>query len=255
MDMTGELVKALIAAKKAFKPLVKNKENPHFKSKYADLSALHEAVDDALQANGFAVSQPMGYDEKERYGIWTKLMHTGGESLASFFALNATLEPQKLGSAITYGRRFSLASLLGIPADDDDDGNATVQEQPAQKPKEYKLKPVVKPAEPAKEPLVVPDKAQEGMESALVQILQVSQKVQEGVGRGGATWKRFSVKIKFTESGIESWASTFSETANAMAEKYRNNGLSLLMNYKETQKGDVTYINVEDFTEVSHADA
>ena len=89
-------------------------------------------------------------------------------------------------------------------------------------------------------------------QAALVQIVQVSQKVQEGIGRGGAPWKRYSMKIKFVESGLESWASTFSEGANTLAEQYRGNGLSLLMNYKENTRGDVTYINVEDFVEVSN---
>lgn len=120
----SELVKALIAAKKDFKALVKNKVNPHFKSKYADLAAVHEAVDGALAKNGLTVMQPLCFDEKYGHVIKTELLHVSGESKVSVYPLPGGVKSQELASAITYGRRYSLSSLLGIAADDDDDGEA-----------------------------------------------------------------------------------------------------------------------------------
>jgi hypothetical protein len=116
------IFKSLIAAKMEFKPLVKNKVNPHFKSKYADLSAVAESVDEALAKHGLTYIQPLEY-VKEALCVVTRLTHTSGEELLSTFPLPPGT-PQQMGSAITYGRRFSLCSLLGICADDDDDANA-----------------------------------------------------------------------------------------------------------------------------------
>lgn len=120
----SQLVKALIAAKKAFKTLVKNKVNPHFKSRYADLAAVHDAVDEALAANGLTIMQPMCFDEKDRHIIKTELAHTSGETRVSYYPLPGGVKSQDLAAAITYGRRNSLCALLGIPADDDDDGES-----------------------------------------------------------------------------------------------------------------------------------
>lgn len=123
----SQLVKALIAAKKDFKALVKNKVNPHFKNKYADLAALHDAVDEALSKNGLTVMQPLCFDEKYGHVIRTELLHVSGESKESMYPLPGGVKSQELASAITYGRRYSLSSLLGIAADDDDDGEASAE--------------------------------------------------------------------------------------------------------------------------------
>jgi hypothetical protein len=140
----SQLVKALIEAKKKFKPLVKNKTNPHFRSDYADLAAVHEAVDDALAANGLTVMQPLCFDEKYGHVIKTELLHVSGESKVAVYPLPGGVKSQDLGSAITYGRRYSLSSLLGIADKEEDDdaeadsGRGSGQQQgqaPAQGPK------------------------------------------------------------------------------------------------------------------------
>ena len=147
----SQLVKALIAAKKEFKPLVKNKVNPHFRSKYADLAAVHEAVDEALSANGLTIMQPMQIGQQSHV-ILTKLLHVSGEEVVSAYPLPGGVKSQELASAITYGRRYSLCALLGIPADDDDDGEAAESRgnAPAKAaPKQEKPAEAAKPA-PAK---------------------------------------------------------------------------------------------------------
>lgn len=123
--MGPDLLKALIAARKKFKPLVRNKVNPFFKSMYADLEALHDAVDGALADNGLTTLQPIGFDAKEHLVVRTTLAHQSGQFISSEYPLPGGVKPQELASAVTYARRVSLAALLSIPQSDDDDGEAT----------------------------------------------------------------------------------------------------------------------------------
>lgn len=143
----SKLVLALIAAKKKFKPLVKNKFNPHFKNRYADLSAVGEAVDDALASEGLTVIQTMAFDEKDHYGIVTKLEHVSGDQRQSFYPLPGGSKPQELASAITYGRRNSKCAILDLAAEDDDDAEAA--EGRVNPPQDIKG---AKKEEPKKEP-------------------------------------------------------------------------------------------------------
>jgi hypothetical protein len=103
----------------------KTKVNPHFGSKYADLASIMDAVREPLAANGLAVSQSVANDANG-VSVTTTLLHESGETLVSepCWLPVGKKDPQGYGSAITYARRYSLASLLGIVADEDDDGNA-----------------------------------------------------------------------------------------------------------------------------------
>ncbi len=117
------LIKALIKARKGFKPIKKDKVNPHFKNRYASLDSVNTAVLDALCENDLVVTQvtePMDSGQ----GVKTTLWHSSGEKLESFLMLPNIQDMQKLGAAITYARRYSLSAILGISADEDDDGNA-----------------------------------------------------------------------------------------------------------------------------------
>lgn len=143
----SELVAALIAAKKEFKAIAKNKTNPHLKNEYADLSAFIAAVDDALAKHGLTVMQPFCFDEKYGHVIRTELLHVSGESKVSVYPLPGGVKSQDLGSAITYGRRYSISSLLGIaPGDhEDDDGEAAGEARtPAPKREPEAQKPAAK---------------------------------------------------------------------------------------------------------------
>jgi len=140
------IVKALIEAKKEFKPLKKNKINPHFKSKYADLSAVFDSIDEALAKHGLAYTQPFERDGAAVY-IVTKLMHIGGEEMLSWYPLPSMGKPQEFGSAVTYGRRFSICSLLGIAADDDDDANGAAVAAVVPKPSKPDAAPIPIPPE------------------------------------------------------------------------------------------------------------
>lgn len=99
----------------------KSAENPHFRKKYADLGAVQEACLPALHKHGFAVYQPLADDGS---GVLTILAHESGETLSCKVPFVGGMpDMQKLGSAITYARRYGLMTMAGI-APEDDDGNA-----------------------------------------------------------------------------------------------------------------------------------
>ena len=119
-----ELTDAVAQAQAEMKNAAMNKTNPHFKSKYADLGAIRDAVIPPLAKQGVALVQLI---ETREYGpaVVTKLMKDGQEIVSECPVLveNPTT-PQKFGSALTYARRYSLACICGIASEEDDDGNA-----------------------------------------------------------------------------------------------------------------------------------
>lgn len=115
-----ELYQALLLAKSEFKPIIKNKRNPHFKNEYADLDQILACVEPALHKHGLFISQGV-----ENYTLKTTIIHAeSGCALSSSYPLPEGLDSQKFGAAITYARRYDLSALLGVTADSDDDGNA-----------------------------------------------------------------------------------------------------------------------------------
>lgn len=118
----SELYKALAKAQAEMKNAPLNKTNPHFKSKYADLAAIRDAIIPALSKNGLALTQTT--DMRDGVLVLVTRLHLGDEVLEGVFPLPATGKMQEFGSALTYARRYSLAALVGIAADEDDDGNA-----------------------------------------------------------------------------------------------------------------------------------
>lgn len=117
------LAKALVAAQKASEAVKKANTNPAFKSKYADLAAVVEAVVPALNAAGVAVIQFPSYDGR-MVNVTTTLIHESGSAVTSELALLPSKgDPQGIGSAVTYARRYALLAMTGA-APEDDDGNA-----------------------------------------------------------------------------------------------------------------------------------
>jgi hypothetical protein len=128
------LATALVKAQKAFGPALKSSTNPHFKSRYADLSACVEAVIGALNDNGIALIQK-SYDCENGVMVETMFVHESGEmmecGILHFPASKA--DPQGHMSALTYARRGSLMAACGI-APEDDDGNAASRKTVIEKP-------------------------------------------------------------------------------------------------------------------------
>jgi ERF superfamily len=114
----NEIAAALAKAQGQMRNATLNRTNPHFKSRYADLASVFDAIRKPLADNGLAITQLINNST-----LTTMLMHTSGQWLSSERALPETGRPQELGSALTYFRRYMLSSLIGIGADDDDDAN------------------------------------------------------------------------------------------------------------------------------------
>ena len=141
------LVEAL-AAFQADLPDVKfDKVNPAFKSKYATLEAVTKAVLPKLAENGFAFSVG-SFVDNGLLVVDAHLIHETGESRSFQFPVTET-NPQKVGGAITYARRYALAALTGIVADEDDDGNAASAPAPKAVQQAQARKAPVRPAEKA----------------------------------------------------------------------------------------------------------
>ena len=115
---------ALVKAQKAFGPALKSSTNPHFKSRYADLSACVEAVIEGLNGAGIALIQRTSED-MTGVTVETVFIHESGEMLecGKLHVPASKQDPQGYGSALTYARRYSLMAACGI-APEDDDGNA-----------------------------------------------------------------------------------------------------------------------------------
>jgi hypothetical protein len=123
-----ELLKALSNVKKEVGSLSKTETNPFFKSKYFDINSLIQQVDPLLEKYGLLLLQPI-----ENGNVISKIYHVEtAESLSSSIILPNLTDPQKLGSAITYYRRYTLQSLLGLQAEDDDANKASQPSKPQQ---------------------------------------------------------------------------------------------------------------------------
>lgn len=125
-DSIAELAVALAKAQASIASAAKDKQNPHFRSSYADLASVWEACRGPLTANGLSVVQsPSTEDRAVR--IETILMHSSGQYIRSSLSIPLTKgDAQAIGSAITYGRRYALSAMVGVAPDDDDDGNSAV---------------------------------------------------------------------------------------------------------------------------------
>lgn len=134
MNDLDKIAPALVAAQKQMKVAVKGTENTFFKSKYADLGAVWEACHEALSTNGIAVVQS-GVTLGSEFYLRTTLLHSSGQILTGDYLIKPEKTgPQALGSAYTYARRYSLAAMVGVIAEDDDAEAATVHEQPGARP-------------------------------------------------------------------------------------------------------------------------
>lgn len=132
---------AFIKAKREFGPALKDKTNPHFRSKYADLGACIDAVEDALLKNDIAFIQET-FNDDSGVTVETVFIHESGETMrcGKLHVPAAKQDPQGYGSALTYARRYSLMAACGI-APEDDDGNAGVKAAQAQRKPAQKVDP------------------------------------------------------------------------------------------------------------------
>jgi len=123
------LAAAMAVAQGEMGAAIKGAANPFFKSKYADLGAVIQAIKPHFAAHGLSYVQfPVTGDNS--VGVTTRLMHSSGEWLEQdYFIPLGKMDAQAAGSAITYARRYALQAIAGIPSEDDD-GNTATQAAP-----------------------------------------------------------------------------------------------------------------------------
>ena len=121
----NEIAAALVAAQSEMGNAHKTSANPFFKSKYADLNSVREAVTPVLTKHGISVIQPTITRDGRNY-VKTVLLHTSGQYIAGETEIlyKEKDNPQAQGSGITYARRYGLQSMCNIGADDDDGNTA-----------------------------------------------------------------------------------------------------------------------------------
>jgi hypothetical protein len=125
------LTGAIIKVQGGISGVHKNAKNPHFKSSYATLENVIDTARPALQEAGIAFVQAPGMVVDGSVEVTTMLIHDSGEWMRS--TLHVPLgkrDPQGVGSAITYGCRYSLMAMLGLPPTDDDGEAAMERDEP-----------------------------------------------------------------------------------------------------------------------------
>ena len=150
-ENTNELATALAKAQAAMQAAKFDKVNPHFKSKYASLAAVIDAIRKPFADNGLCYTQVTEIRENG-FVLETTLRHASGQWVASEYPLPTAAKPQELGSALSYARRYSLSAIACIASDEDDDDaeDAEKRKQTASTPRANgnPIKPVEPPVHP-----------------------------------------------------------------------------------------------------------
>ena len=130
-----EIAKALSKFQGAMKSVPKGSTNPFFKSKYADLSSVTDAIKAPLSKYGLSYTQVVEPSDNNEVRVETILMHSSGEWLScGILAVPVSkADAQGFGSALTYARRYGLSAAIGV-AGEDDDGNAATKAAPVSVP-------------------------------------------------------------------------------------------------------------------------
>lgn len=119
-ELISQLAAALALAQAEIEGASKDRENPHFRSKYADLASCWEACRKPLSKNGLSIVQ-LPKSEGAAVTVTTLLLHKSGEFIGeSFTVIAQDGKPQSVGSALTYARRYGLSAVVGIAPEDDD---------------------------------------------------------------------------------------------------------------------------------------
>lgn len=137
----NELAKAMAEAQKNMKPASKDGLNPHFKSRYSNISSVWESIRGPLTENGLTVWQDVITCDKT-VSVTTRVVHQSGQwvEFGPLIIPLARLDAQVIGSATSYAKRYALCAAVGVVSDDDDDGEAAVDRSlsPAQQKYEKK---------------------------------------------------------------------------------------------------------------------
>lgn len=124
-ESINELASALAKAQARLHGAKKDAKNPFFKSNYATLESVYEAIREPLAEQGLSVIQPTEFIDNQTF-VRTVLLHSSGQWIDGLYpVITQKNDPQGLGSGMSYSRRYSLMAMVGIPASDDDAESAT----------------------------------------------------------------------------------------------------------------------------------
>lgn len=128
-ETIGHIAKALAEAQAMMKSAEFDSFNPHYKSRFASLAAMMDVARLPMAHNGLALTHGMMMpSDATRMTLVTTLMHVSGEYIRSYTPLILSKnDMQQLGAAITYAKRQAMSAMLGIVADEDDDGESVIQ--------------------------------------------------------------------------------------------------------------------------------
>ena len=124
-----ELSKAFAKMQMELEQPLKNANNPFFKSKYVPLENVVDSITRAASKHGLSFTQFPSSDENGNVTVGTMVMHESGEWIEydPICMKPVKNDPQAVGSAITYAKRYALSAIFGITSDNDDDGNEATQ--------------------------------------------------------------------------------------------------------------------------------
>jgi hypothetical protein len=195
-EQTNELAAALAKAQGAMENAKLNKANPYFKSKYADLASVIDAIKKPLADNGLGYMQITvirGTLEQPEFVLHTILLHSSGQSIRSEYPLPMMPDkPQVMGSAITYARRYALAALCGVAAEEDDDANAAQAASGSKKPPKPAPDIIETPHDPKTGEIIEPPKsAPKPTPVVAADAIDVQDMAREAAMRGRAILNHF----------------------------------------------------------------
>jgi hypothetical protein len=207
-ESIAALAGALAKAQLQIEPASKNATNPHFRSHYADLASIWDACRGPLNTNGLSIVQFPCDGDVGRTGLCTMLLHSSGEYISEVVTTRSQKDdPQGLGSALTYLRRYALAAVVGVTATEDDDGNAASTPANARvnapTPRPYIPPPVSPPfvnapapskpvSQPVSQPVAKPVQTATAGTSAVQAIVEF-YKVDEGTGKNGRAYTKHRI--------------------------------------------------------------
>jgi hypothetical protein len=248
-ESVDKIAAALLAFQKEVTPPPKEQTNPFFKSKYCDLPTLLAHCKEGLIKNGLVFTS---------VGLTSRIMHTSGQWIEGDFACKTDqMSAQQVGAAESYGRRYGFQGLLGICAEDDDDGNAASGQTP---PKQVTLKNIPTPppkAAPPKPTPAAPTGAQIDPDATMIQATVLATSKARGEhgsygilinadGHQDNCQKDDAKRIK-CDCGGDYWVNTFHDTPWNTAKALKGK-LGIFTMSPPNEKG---YSNVEDLVGVS----
>ena len=244
-EYVGELANALSKAQGTIKGAVKDSQNPFFKSDYADLASVWGACRDALAKNGLAVTQTLA-GTPESVEVITTLMHISGQWINGKLTIKPVkIDPQAIGSAITYARRYALAAMVGV-APDDDDGNAASgkhDDKPAPKPQEHAAMPPPPPPNVDEKTNALPSApANRPVSDVLTAEVVLNEVITKTGTKNGKTWTKYE-----TQADDNEVYATFNHELGAEMIHFAAEKTPVILNYQIKTVGRFTN---RDITEI-----